>query len=100
MLDRHGHARVTDFGIAACNDNTAGLKGLTLAGTPIGTFGYVAPEQHQDARAAGSQADIYSLGVVLYELLSGVLPLGAYEPLSQLVPGLPSAWDRLIARSL
>ena len=69
LLNDEGHAKVTDFGIARSID----AVGQTETGTVLGTSHYIAPEQargeHVDA-----QTDIYSFGVVLYELLTGELP--------------------------
>jgi eukaryotic-like serine/threonine-protein kinase len=70
LLTENGEAKVTDFGIARSLDVHAGL---TQTGTVLGTSDYIAPEQAQGSRAS-VQTDIYSLGVVLYELLTGELP--------------------------
>ncbi len=69
LIDRDGVARVTDFGIA----QTSVDIGLTTAGTAVGTAAYMAPEQAQ-AGQLDEATDIYAVGVVLYEMLTGVLP--------------------------
>jgi serine/threonine-protein kinase len=69
LLDEDGRARVTDFGIARSLD----VEGLTITGTVLGTSNYIAPEQARGERVA-AHTDIYSLGVVLYELLVGEVP--------------------------
>jgi serine/threonine protein kinase len=69
MLDRSGRACLTDFGIA----QVAGSRHLTAAGTLIGTPIYMSPEQCQGFEITHA-SDIYSLGVVLYEMLSGQAP--------------------------
>lgn len=81
MIDGAGRLKVTDFGLAkALNEDDAGISTatipvgngtLTRAGTTCGTPPYMAPEQFVDSSAVDSRADIYSLGVVLYLLLSG-----------------------------
>src|SRR4051794_8857650 len=71
LLAGDGSVRVADFGIASA----AGLSSLTEAGTVLGTLGYLAPEQAA-GEAAGPAADVYSLAVVAYELLSGERPHG------------------------
>ncbi len=69
LLAEDGRARVTDFGIARARDT----EGLTLTGTILGTSDYIPPEQARGERTSES-GDIYSLGVVLFELLTGDVP--------------------------
>src|ERR671918_2059567 len=68
MLDDAGNAKVTDFGIAR-----AGVSEMTEAGSIMGTAQYLSPEQAQ-GRPANAQSDLYSVGIVLYEMLTGRLP--------------------------
>src|SRR5207302_4845570 len=68
MIDEEGRARVTDFGIAR-----AGASDMTLTGSIMGTAQYLSPEQAQ-GHAVGDTSDLYSVGVILYELLTGVVP--------------------------
>ncbi|MGB2873914.1 MAG: protein kinase [Gaiellaceae bacterium] len=70
LLDADGRAKVTDFGIAHSIDVQGGL---TQTGTVMGTSDYIAPEQARGSKA-DAQTDEYSLGVVLYELLTGEVP--------------------------
>jgi eukaryotic-like serine/threonine-protein kinase len=70
LLNDGGQAKVTDFGIARSVDVQGGL---TQTGTVMGTSDYIAPEQARGSRA-DAQSDIYSLGAVLYELLTGEVP--------------------------
>jgi serine/threonine-protein kinase len=69
LLNGDGRAKVTDFGIA----RALHVDGVTQAGTVLGTSDYIAPEQ-ASGQPADAQTDIYSLGVVLYELLAGDVP--------------------------
>jgi serine/threonine-protein kinase len=69
LIDEEGSAKVTDFGIA----RTIEEDGLTAAGRVLGTTDYVAPEQALGDRVTG-QSDLYSLGVVLFEMLTGDVP--------------------------
>ena len=69
ILNEDGRAKVTDFGIARSLD----VDGVTQTGTVLGTSDYIAPEQAQ-GQQIGVQTDVYSLGVVLYELLTGEVP--------------------------
>jgi serine/threonine protein kinase/tetratricopeptide (TPR) repeat protein len=77
MIDRDGNARIMDFGIA----RSVKSKGITGANVLIGTPEYMSPEQ-VDGREAGPRSDLYSLGVVLFEMLTGRLPFEGETPLS------------------
>jgi predicted Ser/Thr protein kinase len=70
LLNGDGRPKVTDFGIARSLDMD---QGVTQTGTVLGTSNYIAPEQ-ASGKPVDQQSDIYSLGVVLYELLTGELP--------------------------
>jgi serine/threonine-protein kinase len=71
----HGiEPKVLDFGISKSADGLSTGGGLTRTGSVMGTPFYLAPEQIQDARTAGSASDQYALGVILYECLAGVRP--------------------------
>ena len=69
LIDEEGSAKVTDFGIAL----TLTEEGLTADGRVLGTTDYVSPEQALGHRVTG-QSDLYSLGIVLYEMLTGEVP--------------------------
>jgi serine/threonine-protein kinase len=75
LLDSRGYLHVADFGIASA----AGLDSMTLTGTVLGTAGYLSPEQARGERA-GPSSDLYSLGVVAYEVLSGHRPYESDSP--------------------
>lgn len=70
LIDETGRARITDFGIAIL----AGGKRLTATGVPVGTAEYMSPEQIKRPQEIDKQSDIYSAGLVLYEMLTGELP--------------------------
>ncbi len=70
LLSSHGHAKVADFGIAR---ELEASDGLTKTGRVLGTTDYVSPEQAMGETVTG-QSDVYSLGIVLYEMLTGEVP--------------------------
>ncbi len=108
ILDEEGRARVTDFGIAR-----AGASDMTLTGSIMGTAQYLSPEQAQGYPVTAS-SDLYSVGVILYELLTGVVPFDgetavaiAYKqvsatarPPSELNRALPPSLDAVVLRAL
>ena len=76
MLTSDGHVKVMDFGLAKLK----GATGLTKVGQTVGTAYYMSPEQTKGEKV-DQRSDIFSLGVVLYELLTGKLPFtGDYDP--------------------
>jgi len=77
LLTAEGTAKITDFGIA----RTLTEEGLTLDGRVLGTTDYVSPEQALGHKVTG-QSDIYSLGVVLYEMLTGAIPFTGPSPVA------------------
>jgi len=85
LLDKKGRVKIADFGLARLLDRPATAYTLTQAGQRMGTPHYMAPEQIEHPHEVDHRADIYSLGVVFYEMLTGELPLGRFAPPSQKV---------------
>jgi serine/threonine protein kinase len=128
LLDRSGRVKIADFGVAklverGCPSRSAGepieaiekpgaslagaaaagetpaLQCLTDAGKVIGTPHYMAPEQVEKPQTVDHRADIYSLGVVFYEMLTGELPLGKFQPPSNKVQ-IDVRLDEVVLRAL
>ncbi len=85
LLDRRGRVKIADFGLAKLLNFAPAAGHLTRPEQVMGTPHYMAPEQLERPLAVDHRADIYSLGVVFYELLTGQLPLGRFPPPSQKV---------------
>jgi eukaryotic-like serine/threonine-protein kinase len=108
ILDEEGRARVTDFGIAR-----AGASDMTMTGSIMGTAQYLSPEQAQ-GHPVSATSDLYSIGVILYELLTGSIPFegetavaiafkqvsAVPRPPSELNPALPDSLDAIVLRAL
>jgi serine/threonine protein kinase/ribosomal protein S27AE len=85
LLDKQGRVKIADFGIAKLIGVEATRPSLTEEQSVIGTPHYMAPEQVEKPQTVDHRADIYSLGVVFYEMLTGELPLGKFQPPSKKV---------------
>ncbi len=83
LLDRDGRVKIADFGIAKIMSHGQPQAAITQDRQVIGTPHYMAPEQVEHPQRVDHRADIYSLGVVFYEMLTGELPLGKFPPPSQ-----------------
>jgi len=108
LVDEEGRAKVTDFGIAR-----AGASDMTETGSIMGTAQYLSPEQAQ-GQPVDERSDLYSIGVVLYELLTGIVPFDhesavtialkhvseAPVPPMQVNPAVPPALDAVAMRAL
>jgi serine/threonine protein kinase len=112
LLTEHGQPMLTDFGIAKVLDLEETME-LTGTSAAMGTPEYMAPEQ-TTAKTADHRADIYALGIVLYEMVSGRKPFIADTPMAvlikhateplprpkEIVPGLPDAVERILIKAL
>jgi len=96
MVQENLQIKITDFGIAKL------LSPIELSSTvlSVGTAYYMAPEQYLQDSEVDHRADIYSVGVLLYELLAGRLPIGRFKVPSQLRSDLPSIVDQIVSKAL
>jgi serine/threonine protein kinase len=99
LIDKKGRVKIADFGLAKLLGRAPEELSLTGTGQLMGTLGYMAPEQLQEAHAVDHRADIYSLGVVFYEMLTGKLPIGRFDPPSKKVH-VDVRLDEVVLRSL
>lgn len=99
LIDPRGHAKVADFGLAGMRGIDSAIH-LTATAVAMGTINYMAPEQRRDAKHVDGRADLYSLGVILYELLTGDLPLGRFKLPSEKIAGLDPRIDAIVVQAL
>lgn len=98
LIEDSGHVKITDFGLAKLGESDD-QYGRTATRQVMGTVHYMAPEQIERPREVDHRADLYSLGVVFYELLTGELPLGRFCPPSEKA-GSSRQVDRVVLKSL
>jgi serine/threonine protein kinase len=112
LIDDEGMPRLTDFGLAKLQDDGMG-SAITASGSILGTPAYMSPE-HSAGKPGGTSSDVYSLGIVLYELIAGKLPFHSEtpqgylqehihaeaQPVRLLNPQTPKNLDNLVAKCL
>jgi len=99
LLDRRGRAKIADFGLAKLLAHDPSEVHLTQTHQIMGTLRYMAPEQMEGTHQVDHRADIYSLGVVFYELLTGELPIGRFAAPSKKVH-IDVRLDEVVLRAL
>jgi serine/threonine-protein kinase len=99
LVDEKGRLKVADFGLAGISNSDARLQ-LTATRVAMGTVNYMAPEQRRDAKNVDGRADLYSVGVILYEMLTGDLPLGRFKLPSERIKPIDSRLDPVVAKAL
>lgn len=99
MIDSRGQVKVADFGLAKLVQHSPGDVSLTMSQQVMGTWRYMAPEQIEKPDSVDHRTDIYALGVVLYELLTGNLPIGRFELPSE-KKAVAVGLDRVVLKAL
>jgi serine/threonine protein kinase len=99
LIDASRRVKLADFGLALVAESPAQKPRLTLVGQLLGTPDYMSPEQREPPHQVDHRSDIYSLGVVLYEALTGEKPLGVFAPPSQKA-GVDARYDTLVLKAL
>jgi serine/threonine-protein kinase len=113
LISRRGEVKLADFGIASGGEDEESSD-LTSSGVTLGTPSYMPPEQFSDSSTVDKRADIYAMGVMLYEMVTGVKPFpGAFSPETlasiqrgkypspgRLAPGLPPVVCRLLRKMI
>jgi len=99
LIDTKGRVKIADFGLAKILGQDSNDSALTGTHQVMGTLRYMAPEQMESAREVDHRADIYSLGVVFYELLTRELPVGRFAPPSRKVE-VDVRLDEIVLRAL
>ncbi|WP_395742401.1 protein kinase domain-containing protein [Prosthecobacter sp.] len=98
LINREGAVKVADFGLAKAEE--AGSSGFTKTGMAMGTPDYVAPEALMPGAQVDGRADLYAVGVMLYQMLTGQIPRGAWQPASVLSPGTDRRFDQIITKAM
>ncbi len=99
LLDKQGHVKLVDFGLAKLLIAFPLQSVRSQTGQVMGTLHYMAPEQARTPSLVDHRADIYAVGVILYEMLTGELPLGHFEPPSKR-SGCDPAFDSVVLRAM
>lgn len=96
MITPDNQIKLMDFGISKLMDNRFSTSASVVMGTPF----YMSPEQYKNTRDVDARADIYSVGIMLYELLTGSVPTGVPKPVSEAFKDVPPVMDDLLKQCI
>jgi predicted Ser/Thr protein kinase/predicted nucleic acid-binding protein len=99
LLSREGNVKVADFGVSRFLAGGPDTR-LTRTHFVLGTYEYMAPEQRESVQEADSRSDIYATAVVLYEMLTGELPIGRFDLPSRKLPHVDRRLDAILEKGL
>ncbi|MCB1225495.1 MAG: SUMF1/EgtB/PvdO family nonheme iron enzyme [Verrucomicrobiales bacterium] len=97
MVDTQGRVKVADFGVAKALDLATDS---TPTNTAVGTPDFMAPEAWTPGMQLDGRADLYAVGVMLYQMLTGNIPRGVWRPVSVVVPGLDPRFDQILFKAM
>ncbi|MEZ5385717.1 MAG: serine/threonine-protein kinase [Prosthecobacter sp.] len=97
LISRQGQVKVADFGLAKID--APGQSGITQTGMAVGTPDFLAPEAMIYGSQVDARADLYAVGVMLYQMLTGFLPRGAFKPASVMSPGVDPRFDAIVQKA-
>lgn len=97
LISRQGQVKVADFGLAKID--APGQSGITQTGMAVGTPDFLAPEAMIFGSQVDARADLYAVGVMLYQMLTGFLPRGAFKPASVMSPGVDPRFDAIVQKA-
>jgi hypothetical protein len=99
LLSEEGNVKVADFGVSRFLEADPGTR-LTRTHFVLGTYEYMAPEQRETAQEADNRSDIYATAVVLYEMLTGELPIGRFDLPSRKLRDVDRRLDAVLEKGL
>lgn len=102
MLDKNGRVKIADFGLAKSlsTDTEDSMPALTMTNVAVGTPDFVAPEALESGVTPDHRADLYAVGVMLYQMLTGKLRRGQFKMPSEIYPDIDSRFDDLISQAM
>lgn len=102
LLNREGRVKIADFGLAKKLEEAGGdsVPALTMTNVAVGTPDFVAPEALDSSQKPDHRADLYAVGVMLYQMLTGKLPRGQFKSPSALDSGIDPRLDVIVSKSL
>ena len=96
LIDDSGNVKILDFGIAQFYEEKHESTNQTASGTVMGTYNYMSPEQRESSENVTERSDLYSVGVVMYELFTGKVPTGVFPEPFRLNSDIDPAFNKLI----